>query len=863
MASNNWKNKAIKHIELFKNWSKTRRYHCVICQNETPPSIELAEGRFCLDCAINRLKTNLIETVDIQDWRINKFSDYLKKGSPADRLLVLFRFEEVLSIIGKKDGTKAFQLYQPLIRNLGYVHQHPLSSGVRQAAHEAAVEVGESILPILVCTTDHSSAIYFANVLLTAATINPDDSKVEKLLKQAVSKSSASVKKILLNAFEHIEESWIVPLLDMMRDDDNTKIQEKASDLYNSISKDETKEHSLVNHVTPPKDLKDAINANYQNDALIKIYDEYLYQFFDMSYFGMINHLIKSKLKKVDMIHALATLLCDKDNFWQLMNAMHDDVYIVFERLAWEGGELSGEILNRTLGEKISDIKEEFIRDRVYKKSIFNSKYSLFKVRKAHKMSRDHGWINDYQLSLPNVIRKYAQKYLPKPKFFELVGISEDPEALEIFCDNFTIVKQLPLIIQYIKAKNLYIDQNSEKPTKVTLNHMNIGCSIQEFYSSGKYEEKLMRTNIIACFLSLLADVSYKQSLPPEQILKKMLDYFLTGMDQSHYTFRAFSFLTYLKNWKKLTDSFQNNNQYQMEVNFRQNIFNVIKEAPKNQWISVDNIIKYCYFHNIDIRIAHPYMVSQYVHFSPSRYINGNWENLRGKTYVSESSFPTVITVPAVKMFLFFMASFGIIDIAYRPPENNEIRSKNRNYLSEFDGLEYVRLNALGAYISGKSKQLQYDPEILSAQVVLDEDRLIAYLRGIDPVKKMVLDKIGLMIHEGCYRVNYQIFLKDCLSVKNIDNKIRLFYEYISEKPPEIWQAFLDDICSKKDPLKEKLNLHVFEVNDNQELVELIARDEILRKLVRIAEDYHILISEENIKKVQHRLRDFGFFMDV
>jgi hypothetical protein len=90
-----------------------------------------------------------------------------------------------------------------------------------------------------------------------------------------------------------------------------------------------------------------------------------------------------------------------------------------------------------------------------------------------------------------------------------------------------------------------------------------------------------------------------------------------------------------------------------------------------------------------------------------------------------------------------------------------------------------------------------------------------------------------------------------------------LFNEYISEKPPQIWQTFIDDICSKKNPLKEKMNLHVFEVNDNQELIELIARDEILRKLVRIAEDYHILISEDNIKKVQHRLRDFGFFMDV
>jgi len=863
MASIKWKNHTIKHIELFKNWSKTRRYHCVVCQSEAPPSIEMAEGRLCLNCAINRLKTNLLETVDIEFFPMNKFADYLKKGSPADRLLVLYRFGEVLSLIGKNDGTKVFQLYQPLIRNLGYVHQHPLTSGVRQAAHEAAVEVGESILPVLVCTTEHSSAIYYANVLLTAATIDPEDSKVKNLLKQAASKSNASVKKILLNAFEHIEESWIVPLLNIMRDDENIKIQEKASELYDVIPKDETEEQSSINQVRPPKDLIDAINAHYKNDAMISIYDEYLCQFFDMRYFGMINRLIKSKLKKVDLVHALATLLGDKNNFWQLMNAMHDDVYTVFERLAWEGGELSGDTLNRTLSEKISENKEEFIQDRVYSKNVFNSKYSIFKVRKVHKMSRDHGWVNDFQLSLPKVIRGYAQEFLPKPKYYNLVGMSDDPDSCTIFCDHCTIVQQLPLIIQYIKAGNLSIDNSTGKPTKMSLNNMNTSCSIQEFYPNGRYEEHRIRTNIIACFLYLLLDDSYQKSLPPEKTLRKMFAFFLSGIDQTEYTFRTFSFLTYLKNWKKLTDSFQNNNQYQMEVSFRHNILKVIQEIPTNQWISVDNIIKYCYFHDIDIRLAHPYMVSQYVHFTPRRFINEDWENVLGKTYVSESSFSTVITEPAVKMFLFFLASFGIIDIAYLSPENSDIRAKSRQYLSEYDGLKYVRLNELGAYITGKTKELNIDHDISNAQVILDEDRLIAYLRGNDPVKKMVLDKIGLMIHEGCYRVNYQIFLKECQSIKDIDNKIQLFNEYISEKPPQIWQTFIDDICSKKNPLKEKMNLHVFEVNDNQELIELIARDEILRKLVRIAEDYHILISEDNIKKVQHRLRDFGFFMDV
>jgi len=860
MAGRSWKTKTIKLIEQNKNWSKTRRFYCVSCNNETPPSIELAEGRLCVNCTKNQLKTILIDAVDFQDWNVKKFSEYLTKGTPVERLLVLYRFEEVLGIIGKKDGIKAFQLYLPMISNLGYINQHPLSPVIRQTAHEVAVEVGESLLPVLVSTRANSSPVYHTNILLTAATIDSENAEVQRMLAQTARNSNASVKKILLSAFENIEESWIIPLLEIMRKDENKKIQEKASKLYHSIAISQSDEQSKVRHANVPKDFLEVIKTSYSIDYLRMLYDEYLHLFFDMTYFGMLNRVIRSKFKKPDLIHALATMLYDKDNFWLLMNAMHEDVYTIFERLVWEGGELSGDKLNRTLNEKVSHIREEFINDRLYKKNEFNPKYCIFRVRKVHTQSKDHGWLNDYRLSLPDMIRNLAQKYLPKPEFFELIGISDKPDNCLIFSDNVAIVHQLPLLLNYVDSNSMEIGGDPEKLSKRSLQKMLAECAIQEFYPSGKFEEKFIRSRIIIRFLMLMQKFSLSQT-SPEKLLEEMITYYLLGKDKFNYAFQTISFLSYLKNWKKLESMYDDDYHYQMEVNFRNNLWSVLKQMPSGKWITVENIVKYCYFRNIDIRIVHPYMASQFIHFTASRYVNNEWLQTGGKTYVSDANYPYLVTVPAVKMFLFFLASFGMLDIAYSPPENDELRTKGRPYLSEFDGLTYIRLNALGEYVLGITNQVSLAAEEVS-QVILDEDHLIAYLRGNDPVKKMVLDKIGLKIHEGCYRVNYQIFLQDCRSKKDIDSKINLFHDYISKEPPQIWQSFIDDIFSKKDPLEEKMDFHVFKVKDNQELIELIAKDDILRSLVLMAEEYYILILEQNIQKVHQRLEYFGFFMD-
>ncbi|MBF0243446.1 MAG: hypothetical protein HQK64_13355, partial [Desulfamplus sp.] len=66
----------------------------------------------------------------------------------------------------------------------------------------------------------------------------------------------------------------------------------------------------------------------------------------------------------------------------------------------------------------------------------------------------------------------------------------------------------------------------------------------------------------------------------------------------------------------------------------------------------------------------------------------------------------------------------------------------------------------------------------------------------------------------------------------------------------------------KINPLTPKTSLVVYEIQPNSELVNLIAKDAVLRKYILKAEKYHIVLDTANRAKVKKRLEEFGFFID-
>jgi hypothetical protein len=221
-----------------------------------------------------------------------------------------------------------------------------------------------------------------------------------------------------------------------------------------------------------------------------------------------------------------------------------------------------------------------------------------------------------------------------------------------------------------------------------------------------------------------------------------------------------------------------------------------------------------------------------------------------------------VIIHPFVKGFMFLLAGFGILDIAYNYPKNERVQIVSAPYLSEFDGLQYVRLTPLGAYVVGLKEEYDVVIKQETANLVLDEKRLLIHMEGTDRLKAMILEKISTRVSENCYKLSYPSFLKECSSRKDILDKIKLFREHVAEKPPRIWENFLDEVINKIDPLISDPSMMVFRLKENPELISMMAQDDVLRKYILKAEKYHILIPKKNLGQVKKRMEEFGYFMD-
>jgi len=221
-----------------------------------------------------------------------------------------------------------------------------------------------------------------------------------------------------------------------------------------------------------------------------------------------------------------------------------------------------------------------------------------------------------------------------------------------------------------------------------------------------------------------------------------------------------------------------------------------------------------------------------------------------------------VLLAPLVKGMFFLLASLGLVNIAYELPTNKQYQLRDRNYLSVFDGLKFVRLSDFGKYVLGVSDSYDYTTEEKPTKVLLDEKRLIVTIEGPGRLERMVLHRLAEKIGENYYKLSYHSFLKDCSSENDIKNKIAIFKEKISSKLPLVWEDFFKEVGAKINPLDYKENLHVFKIKPSKELVSLIARDETLKKNILKVEDYHIAIKGHNLSKVKKRLREFGFFID-
>ncbi|MEZ4886478.1 MAG: hypothetical protein R3E32_17205 [Chitinophagales bacterium] len=442
-------------------------------------------------------------------------------------------------------------------------------------------------------------------------------------------------------------------------------------------------------------------------------------------------------------------------------------------------------------------------------------------------------------ISLPVNLRKRLMAYYPKPKNFDIHTIT--PTATDIvYSGEKDIFLELPRLLAYYGQDNIKLT-TKQRPMLSGMSKMQRTLNLREFFEDTKDKVlKNLRTNAIAGLLVVGDKVLGEKNLP--QLIKNLFNLY-----QRNAYFSLPLLLTNLKGTGYIEDSAMKSVEH--------NFVRLLKELPIGDWVAFENIEDFTKYRMFDITPINKILASDKLYFSKkeARYNN--------KEPITKNIFYSAVTLSLLKANFFLFAAFGLVEIAYNVPDTSDVA---KTYFSPYDGLQFVRLTELGAYVMSDYGTYKQAEDTQQTPLVLSEDSLMILSDETDLTADILLQNYTQKVGPNRYQTDYTVFLKDCRTAEEMKNKIELFKKTVTSKLPANWKAFFEELVGNIQPFEDVSTEYVvFKIpSQNRMLIQLIAQDAILKKYIQKAEGFQILVLKSNISKFRNRLKDFGFFLN-
>jgi len=594
------------------------------------------------------------------------------------------------------------------------------------------------------------------------------------------------------------------------------------------------------------------INYHFTMKVLLPLYSDYLGVFLnenkqDFIEAGLDYRDYTQKIVKIKLAKLIAVIYTNKNLFNKFLSFLPSDVVKVYEILIWEGRQKVKRLENELKPNSIIRSKP----DQYYPEKNFHTPYLLFcHTREGYYDSfHEEDLTQNLILYLPDDIRKILKTFMPPPKDYNLTYFDTITETQYIYNNDGRILKDLPIYFEYIKFEHNKFSK-SGKPSAPFVKRLMQYTNSEEFYQVEEKELGRLKNNLIISLI--LSTKKIETYINPLDMLKEMIE---TYNKDDYWSIN--NLILHLKGRAKAVNTYFNNSAGKNAA-----LFSFFKKLQLNKWISVNNLIKYILLRDIDLKIIEYHSAKKYLYYEVmplnKKYSYSDFD----KVYISDSNYFEAITAPYVKGSIFLFASLGLLDIAYDYPANELLQKKDLNYLSIFDGVKYIRLTELGAYIFGINKEYTMDfKEDKGAEIILDQYRLILTINGEDRMKSLILQKFADKISEHSYKMDYLTLFRECVTKKDIEEKVNFFKTKINSNPPQIWNDFFDKALKRVSPLIMKNNMLVYELSSDKELAYLIATDKILKQYITKADNFHIIIDRDNFIIVKNRFANLGYLI--
>ncbi len=593
----------------------------------------------------------------------------------------------------------------------------------------------------------------------------------------------------------------------------------------------------------------DIFDSNFNKSQLIKIlstlkplFDEFNITQLWMGQTEKLNktfeELLKKTFKRSDYLSFISRFFADPSNRSLYFNSFQPELLTVWREIK-HNYYISSKRISQLLGKEciISSNKSYYYgysRDEVYipETSWFTAITS-------------NGWSHrETSFSLSPLMRKYLLPFIPNNTNGQDDNLDKLPEGFTVFNGEKDTLIAIPL------ARNLFINgsimMGKTKLPSTTVKKTGKILNLAEFFPhSEEKEDKEIRTrffltafalygtnSLIRTRTSAMSQTSYemvREILPHIMYYSHHLTHLILPMLNKIYTnfTQASNVSRLFKEVKNALLTLDNNN---------------------NRWHSyesVENIIRENENNEILCTYVKPKLMEDYGIY-----------NTRSGDLISPSNIYANVGKPFIKGIIFTLASIGLVEIAYKPADDEAP--------SPYDGLGYIRLTALGRYALGLQETYSLNTEEKKDELfeLSDEKLIIRSLSEVNPYESALTD-IANPIGNNRYAVTTSSFLRNCTSVGNINQKISIFRQLISPKPPENWEAFFKQLIEKSGKINKCSDVYtIYEIDHTDyRLHEIIATDPTIKKITRRAENYLLLIESGKFAIFRERLKSYGYMV--
>jgi len=514
----------------------------------------------------------------------------------------------------------------------------------------------------------------------------------------------------------------------------------------------------------------------------------------------------------------------------------------LYENLVWE---------RNSIGTK--EVEKEFGVTFLSEKA---NKWHTITVQKEEFLFIQRDEENSYryrsdQLYLRGNFKSILKMVIPVPAEIELLPIMDE----EILRSHFTYSNEknifdfINAISDMLKNNLVEFGKTNEKPLAKTLTMLKNTTQIKEFYEDKKLS--FFATDMLTRSFSYYYWQTKKFKGKEIDVLKDFVK--IQFADKMEF-FITRIFLAHLK--KVRYDGW-----YSRQSSLFETLKLILSELPKDAWIDMNNIIKFCKYLDIRVDIEQSRKTQEY-------YLDGEIITESGvqeeRFYADDYYYNAIFLEPILKASFFYLGALGLVELKYDAPYSPyRIRAKEKDYISVWDSLEFIKLTKLGEYIFGFSDTYAQKSIAKKATTLkFDEYKPIITVDEKDTLSLAKLDTYCDKYDKNRYILSYSKIFKDCKNTKALELKIEHFYKNIESHPPKVFKNFFDEIKQNRNALKRDLKRVVIELDNNKKLLQLFMENKKLQELIIKAQGFRVLVLKENIPKLTKIVKENGFFVE-